>query len=70
MNHFIDTIPTPLDFTRRAEDQLYDVVDQETFLDQDADLIYQSLKTKMRLIPFSDHLKRYIYRKAGLTGEY
>lgn len=65
-----ESILTPLDFTRRAEDQLYSVVDQESFLDQDADLIYESLKTKTRLIPFCDHLKRYVFRKAGLAGDY
>jgi len=69
-NQFDDQTISPLNFTAYGEEQIYSVVDQEAFLDQDADLIYQSLKTKLRLVPFSDYLKRYIYRYAGFSGNY
>ena len=54
-------------FTQRAEDNFYSVVDNNYFLDEDADLIYDALNKKMVLKPFGEHLQRYIYEKAGLT---
>lgn len=59
-----------LDFTNAAWESLYDAVDADEFRDQDAQLIYDSLKHRLRIIPFGDYLKRYIYQKAGLTGHY
>lgn len=55
------------DFTDAAWESLYDAVDAEEFLQQDAELIYDSLKHRLRFISFGDYLKRYIYLKAGLT---
>ncbi len=52
------------DFTNSAWDSLYETVDDEKFFDCDAELIYNSLKRRLRSIPFGDYLKRYIYRKA------
>lgn len=56
-----------LDFTEDAWDSLYDAVDDTAFLDQDAEIIYKSLKHKLKFISFGDYLKRYIYQKAELT---
>ncbi len=56
-----------LDFTEAAWDSLYDAVDDTAFLDQDAEIIYKSLKHKLKFISFGDYLKRYIYQKAELT---
>lgn len=55
-----------LDFTGEDWEVFYDTVDSAHFQDKDADLIYQVLEKKMKLIPFGEYLKRYIYRKAGL----
>ena len=59
-----------LDFTEAAWESLYDAVDDTMFLEQDAQLIYNSLKHRLKFISFSDYLKRYIYEKAGLTQSY
>ena len=56
-----------LDFTGEDWEVFYDTVDSAHFQDKDADLIYQVLEKKMKLISFGEYLKRYIYRKAGLT---
>ena len=55
------------DFTDNAWDALYDVVDSADFRDHDADRIYDALSRRLKFIPFGEYLKRYIYRKAGLT---
>ena len=59
-----------LDFTISSEDKFYDVVDMESFNDEDADSIYKHLNKNMKLIPFGDYLKRYIFRKAGFDGNF
>ena len=64
-----DRIPG-LDFTRRAFDTFYDVVDDPYFRDQDLDVIYDSLKNRIQIVSFGDYLKRYIYEKAEMTGNY
>ena len=55
------------DFTGNAWDALYDAVDNTYFQDQDASLIYAVLKKRLRFISFGEYLRRYIYRRAGLT---
>lgn len=59
-----------LDFTIHSEDKFYDVVDTDAFVDADADAIYNHLNKNMKLIPFGDYLKRYIFRKAGFEGSF
>lgn len=54
------------DFTEAAWESLYDAVDDTVFLEQDAEVIYDSLKHRLKFISFGDYLKRYIYLKAGL----
>ncbi len=56
-----------IDFTDAAWESLYDAVDDTQFLEKDAQLIYNSLKHRLKIISFGDYLKRYIYQKAGLT---
>lgn len=60
-NHFFNN----LDFTLNSEEEFYDTVDMSAFADDDAESIYAHLNSKMKLIPFGDYLKRYIYQKAG-----
>lgn len=59
-----------LDFTGSALDLMYGAVDDAYFRDRDAELIYKALENGMKAIPFYKYLKRYIYRKAELEGDY
>ncbi len=59
-----------LDFTQRAFETFYGAVDDPYFRDQDPDVIFSTLKEKVRIVSFGDFLKRYIYEKAELTGNY
>lgn len=59
-----------VDFTDNALESFYSAVDDPYFRDKDLFLIYDALKNQMRLVPFGDYLKRYIYSRAELTGEY
>ncbi|MBR5515596.1 MAG: zinc ribbon domain-containing protein [Clostridia bacterium] len=52
-----------IEYTNIAWEHLYEAVDDTMFLEQDAELIYDSLKHKLRFISFGDYLKRYIYTK-------
>lgn len=54
-------------FTDVAWESLYDAVDDTQFSDKDVQLIYNSLKHRLKIRSFGDYLKRYIYLKAGLT---
>lgn len=59
-----------LDFTGIALDSMYDTVDDIYFRDKDAELIYRTLECRLKTIPFCNYLKRYIYNRAELTGNY
>lgn len=59
-----------LDFTLRSEDVFYEAADVESFRDQDAEIIYDRLVRQMRLIPFGEYLKRYIYLKSGFEDDF
>lgn len=62
--------PSNLDFTMQVRKKLVSVVRDPYFRDCDFDLIFDLLKERMRIVPFGDHLKRYIYIKAGMDGNY
>ena len=59
-----------LDFTHRARNSIIKAVRDPYFRDSDYDLIYDLLKNRMRIVPFCDYLKRYIYTKAEMEGNY
>lgn len=59
-----------LNFTYRAKQSMSKAVENRQFFEKDAELIYQALEQQVKLIPFGDYLKRYIYKKAELTGDY
>lgn len=59
-----------MEYTETAWETFYDAVDNKKFADKDAELIFETLNKKMRFISFSDYLKRYIYKRAGLTGNF
>ena len=54
------------EFTKRAARRFREVVSLESFEDEDADAIFHYLYKEMELVSFGDHLKRYIYERAGL----
>ena len=58
---------TPSQFTPRAEESFYAVVDSPDFSEMDARLIYQALQERLEVIPFGDYLKRYICRSAKIN---
>lgn len=58
-----------LDFTIAMEDDFYSVVDNEDFLNKDAEAIYDYLCNKAKPIPFCDYLKRYILRKLNRDAD-
>ena len=64
------TLSGQVDFTDGARESFYSAVDDPYFRDRDAALIYDALVNQLRLVPFGDYLKRYIYGKAGLEGDY
>ena len=54
------------DFTDAAWESLYDGVDDTRFKDQDARVIYNTLRQRLKCISFGEYLQRYIYLKAEL----
>ncbi len=64
-----DRIPN-LEFTYWAREKFYDVADDPYFRKAETAVIYASLKEKMRLVPFGDYLKRYLFEKAVMSGQY
>ena len=63
-------MPSRVDFTDDARESFYGAVDDPYFRDRDCALIYEALRNQLRLVPFGDYLKRYIYSKAELEGDY
>lgn len=53
------------EFTRRAVQKFRQVISLEGF-EEDAEVIFNYLYREMELVSFGDHLKRYIYERAGL----
>ncbi len=63
-------LPSQVDFTENARESFYGAVDDPYFRDRDASLIYEALAHQLRFVPFGDYLKRYIYTRAELRGDY
>ena len=59
-----------LDFTTQAKRHFIRTVKDPYFRDNDLDLIYDLLKNRINVVPFGDYLKRYIYEKAQMSGNY
>ena len=59
-----------LDFTVRAKESFLGAVKDPYFRDRDSGVIFDLLRSGLRIVPFGDYLKRYIYRKAELQGDY
>lgn len=60
-----------LEFTDNAKGSFNNVVNDTHFYENDdARLIYEQLEKNLHAIPFCNYLKRYIYKKAGMTGNF
>jgi len=70
IDEFNKTLINSIDFTKRSINAFYDTVDLADFIEKDADVIFNFLKKRIRLIPFGDYLKRYIFIKTGMRGVY
>ena len=66
----MDAKSRTIDFTIAAWESFYDTVDDSKFEEYDAELIYRTLKRTLRMIPFCDYLKRYIYVKAEMQERF
>ena len=54
------------EFTRKAAQRFRQVVELDSFEEKDTEVIFHYLYKEMELVSFGDHLKRYIYERAGL----
>lgn len=59
-----------MEFTENAWESIYNVVDGGYFQDNEADVIFAELMKRIRIIPFGEYLKRYIYQKRELKEPY
>ena len=59
-----------LDFTRQAKTGIVNAVNNPYFLENDYDQIFDLLRNRMKIVPFCDYLKRFIYEKAKMKGDY
>lgn len=59
-----------LNFTVNDETVFDKTVNHEFFMENEAELIYEALKSGLVKRPFGDYLKRYICRRAELEGEW
>ena len=54
------------EFTRKAAQRFRQVVELDSFEEKDTEVIFHYLYKEMELVSFGDHLKRYIYERAGI----
>jgi len=57
-------------FTNNYLNDFYDTVDRDEFQDFDSDYIFDALKNRIKPIPFGDYLKRYIFLRENLEGDF
>lgn len=62
--------PQKYDFTILREGEFFDALAFDKLKQTDSEVIFNMLKSKMQVIPFCDYLKRYIYLKAEMTGDW
>lgn len=66
----MNNIPEELMFTIKREEEFYNASELEDFKSRDYQVVFDFLLKKMNPIPFCDYLKRYIYIKADMDGNY
>ena len=64
----MDDLNRTYEWTLKAFNRMYDVVDHDSFPEKDAVLIYNALENEMKLVHFGEYLKRYIYEHSGMEG--
>ena len=57
-------------FTARGLNRMLETVDDPVFREQDAEKIIAALRDQMRVVPFCEYLKRYVYLRSGMVGSY
>lgn len=62
------TIPE-FEYTRRAQTSIENVISSEEFANMDAEMIYTCMRENMKVIGFSDYLKRYIHGKMKMKKQ-
>lgn len=55
------------EYTRKSVLNLSQIVDSQQFANQDSETIFRYLQNEMEIVSFGDYLKRYIYRKTGVS---
>ncbi len=70
MNHVNDREPVLKDyeFTKIAYQGIQKTIDAEDFENRDAEIIEKYLLSEIKLVSFSDHLKRYVHRTQHMQG--
>ena len=58
------------DFTRKAIRGIHKTVESDEFVDMDATAITRYLIKELDPVSFRDQLKRYLFERAGLKGNY
>ena len=58
------------EFTRRARNRIREMVSSDSFQEMDSDEILRFLLDRMEIVPFRDHLKRYLYKQAGMKEDF
>ena len=58
------------EFTMRARKQISRVVSSDSFQDMPAEDTLRFLLSELDQVPFSDYLKRYLYRQTGMTANF
>ena len=51
------------DFTKRAVQRMYNVLDSDKFNSEDADMIFKYLSEEMEIVYFNDYLKRFLFSR-------
>ena len=56
-----------LEYTDNAWQSVYHVAEEGCFSENEADVIFEELMKNMRVVPFGEYLKRYLYQKNSMT---
>ena len=57
-------------FTLQGLNRFLNTVDDPAFQKQDAEQIIVALRDQMRVVPFGEYLKRYVYLRSGMIGSF
>lgn len=66
----LDKTINEFEYTRKATFDINRIIEDEDYENKDADMIYEYLMEKTKVISFKDHLKRYIYTMAEIEDDF